>query len=160
MTPSGKPSPRREERGVSPVIGVILMVAITVILAAVLGTFVLDIGKIKAEGAPSASLAVETTPRANHVNVSHQGGDGLHASGTKVIITNESSGASTTYGSGGTNDVFAVGEEIGFNTSAQSTTWNLQSGSASFELVEGQQYTVEFIDVETQRVIYATTVTA
>ena len=33
-----------DERAVSPVIGVILMVAITVILAAVIGTFVLDLG--------------------------------------------------------------------------------------------------------------------
>jgi flagellin-like protein len=33
-----------EDRAVSPVIGVILMVAITVILAAVIGTFVLNLG--------------------------------------------------------------------------------------------------------------------
>lgn len=33
-----------DDRGVSPVIGVILMVAITVILAAVIGTFVLGLG--------------------------------------------------------------------------------------------------------------------
>ncbi|PSP76157.1 type IV pilin [Halobacteriales archaeon QS_1_68_20] len=33
-----------DDRAVSPVIGVILMVAITVILAAVIGTFVLDLG--------------------------------------------------------------------------------------------------------------------
>jgi flagellin-like protein len=35
---------RNEDRAVSPVIGVILMVAITVILAAVIGTFVLGLG--------------------------------------------------------------------------------------------------------------------
>lgn len=34
-----------EDRGVSPVIGVILMVAITVILAAVIAAFVLDLGQ-------------------------------------------------------------------------------------------------------------------
>ncbi|WP_121822035.1 type IV pilin [Halostella salina] len=34
-----------DERAVSPVIGVILMVAITVILAAVIGAFVLDLGQ-------------------------------------------------------------------------------------------------------------------
>jgi len=33
-----------DERAVSPVIGVILMVAITVILAAVIGSFVIDLG--------------------------------------------------------------------------------------------------------------------
>lgn len=37
-------SPQDDDRAVSPVIGVILMVAITVILAAVIGTFVLNLG--------------------------------------------------------------------------------------------------------------------
>lgn len=44
-----------EERAVSPVIGVILMVAITVILAAVIAAFVLDIGP----GDPDPNAAVE-----------------------------------------------------------------------------------------------------
>ncbi|ELY87928.1 archaellin/type IV pilin N-terminal domain-containing protein [Natrialba taiwanensis] len=39
-----------EERAVSPVIGVILMVAITVILAAVIAAFVLDMGDSMGEG--------------------------------------------------------------------------------------------------------------
>ena len=38
------PAVSGDERAVSPVIGVILMVAITVILAAVIGTFVLGLG--------------------------------------------------------------------------------------------------------------------
>jgi len=44
-----------EERAVSPVIGVILMVAITVILAAVIAAFVLDIGPGDTD--PSASIS-------------------------------------------------------------------------------------------------------
>jgi flagellin-like protein len=44
-----------DERAVSPVIGVILMVAITVILAAVIGAFVLEIGD-QQETAPSMSF--------------------------------------------------------------------------------------------------------
>ncbi|MDZ7850011.1 MAG: type IV pilin N-terminal domain-containing protein [Halodesulfurarchaeum sp.] len=41
----------------SPVIGVILMVAITVILAAVIGSFVLGIGG-DVEATPTASLSI------------------------------------------------------------------------------------------------------
>ncbi|MWV64757.1 type IV pilin [Halorubrum sp. JWXQ-INN 858] len=44
-----------DEKAVSPVIGVILMVAITVILAAVIGTFVLGLGDSIGDSAPSAS---------------------------------------------------------------------------------------------------------
>jgi flagellin-like protein len=40
------------DRAVSPVIGVILMVAITVILAAVIGTFVLNLGDQVGQSAP------------------------------------------------------------------------------------------------------------
>ena len=46
------------ENGVSPVIGVILMVAITVILAAVIGTFVLNLGGSVSE-TPQAPLTYE-----------------------------------------------------------------------------------------------------
>jgi len=46
-----------EERAVSPVIGVILMVAITVILAAVIAAFVLDIGPGDTD--PQAAISIE-----------------------------------------------------------------------------------------------------
>ena len=47
-----------DERAVSPVIGVILMVAITVILAAVIGTFVLGLGDRVSQSAPQASFSL------------------------------------------------------------------------------------------------------
>ena len=47
-----------DEKGVSPVIGVILMVAITVILAAVIGTFVLNLGGSVSE-TPQAPLTYD-----------------------------------------------------------------------------------------------------
>jgi len=46
-----------EERAVSPVIGVILMVAITVILAAVIAAFVLDIGPTDTN--PNAGYSID-----------------------------------------------------------------------------------------------------
>lgn len=46
------------DRGVSPVIGVILMVAITVILAAVIGTFVLGLGD-SLGGSATAGVSVD-----------------------------------------------------------------------------------------------------
>jgi flagellin-like protein len=50
------------DRAVSPVIGVILMVAITVILAAVIGAFVLEIGD-QQETAPNTSFDTEQTTK-------------------------------------------------------------------------------------------------
>jgi len=72
-----------EDRAVSPVIGVILMVAITVILAAVIGTFVLGLGDQVSESAPQASFSFDFNGSGG-VNVTHEGGETLEASNIDV----------------------------------------------------------------------------
>ncbi|WP_135828464.1 type IV pilin [Halorussus halobius] len=65
-----------DESGVSPVIGVILMVAITVILAAVIGTFVLDLGNQVQSSSPTASFSFdESVGNDDTVQIVHDGGD-------------------------------------------------------------------------------------
>ncbi|WP_342670342.1 type IV pilin N-terminal domain-containing protein [Halorientalis regularis] len=67
----------------SPVIGVILMVAITVILAAVIATFVLGLGEQVSSTAPQASFAFEfeetNTDKAGLLTMTHDGGDSIKA---------------------------------------------------------------------------------
>jgi len=67
---------------VSPVIGVILMVAITVILAAVIGTFVLGLGDQVQQTSPNAQWNWEGGD--SGVTVTHEGGDGVAASQVEV----------------------------------------------------------------------------
>jgi len=92
-----------DDRGVSPVIGVILMVAITVILAAVIGTFVLGLGD-SLEQAPQAQLDGEYESGTGIV-LNHNGGDSLAAgdltvtwsgSGTASLSNDLSVGSSET----------------------------------------------------------------
>jgi flagellin-like protein len=64
---------------VSPVIGVILMVAITVILAAVIGAFVLGIGGSQ-EQVPSASFDFERGSSSGEAVITHAGGDAITGS--------------------------------------------------------------------------------
>jgi flagellin-like protein len=66
-----------DDRGVSPVIGVILMVAITVILAAVIGTFVLGLGD-SLQQAPQAQLDAEFDSGDSEIDLVHNGGDALN----------------------------------------------------------------------------------
>ncbi|WP_284007811.1 type IV pilin N-terminal domain-containing protein [Haloarcula pelagica] len=76
-----------DEQGVSPVIGVILMVAITVILAAVIATFVLGLGDQVSNTAPQASFSFDyeadsslSATNANGVlTITHDGGDAIAA---------------------------------------------------------------------------------
>ena len=66
-----------ESRAVSPVIGVILMVAITVILAAVIGTFVLGLGDQVGDNAPQASFSFDYDESADNLTITHESGDAL-----------------------------------------------------------------------------------
>ncbi|SFS02992.1 flagellin N-terminal-like domain-containing protein [Halomicrobium zhouii] len=66
-----------DDDAVSPVIGVILMVAITVILAAVIATFVLGLGDQVSNTAPQASFSTDYS--SSDLTVTHEGGDSIRA---------------------------------------------------------------------------------
>ena len=81
----------RNDKAVSPVIGVVLMVAITVILAAAIGSSVF--GQGTAKSAPQANIdikAVNTTDD-GYLKFEHLGGDPIHFetdnSTTKVMVS-------------------------------------------------------------------------
>ncbi len=96
----------RDEKGVSPVIGVILMVAITVILAAVIASFVFGLGSKAPKNAPQASLVAyaydnktkygsdDLKGKTDVIVIEHQGGENIPWADIKVIVegsTNKSS---------------------------------------------------------------------
>ena len=72
-----------DDDAVSPVIGVILMVAITVILAAVIATFVLGLGEQVSSTAPQASFNFEFEELKDNADgrltITHDGGDSVKA---------------------------------------------------------------------------------
>jgi flagellin-like protein len=109
------------ERAVSPVIGVILMVAITVILAAVIGAFVLDLGSNQSQTA-SAGLSIEdsqSNPSDDNGEITitvndpgnvdeiivRQGGTDISTTstvnaGTEITVTADSNAGTANQGSG------------------------------------------------------------
>ncbi|WP_232700496.1 type IV pilin [Halobacterium wangiae] len=125
--------PDADERGVSPVIGVILMVAITVILAAVIATFVLgfpdqvsesvnagaDISK-SSDG--NATVTWISQGNAEYLNVTAKNTDAsnpvqLKQVGESVKVTGNTAGVSTNivvtaYGESGTGTVVAQKELV------------------------------------------------
>ena len=85
----------REEKAVSPVIGVILMVAITVILAAVIASFVFGLGAKAPKSAPQAQLTLadagdslsNTTDSDDDVfKLSHEGGESIRCDEIKIFV--------------------------------------------------------------------------
>ena len=85
-----------DEQAVSPVIGVILMVAITVILAAVIGTFVLGLGDQVQNTTPQASFGFDPGTETVNTNtesaditfitVTHESGDSISESDISVTV--------------------------------------------------------------------------
>lgn len=109
-----------DERAVSPVIGVILMVAITVILAAVIGTFVLGLGgnigdsvtagvTVEDEGTSAVTVTLANKGTADEVRISDQDdsstNETLSTVGSSVTV---GTGSGTELSSDGNYSVVAV----------------------------------------------------
>ena len=110
-----------DERAVSPVIGVILMVAITVILAAVIGAFVLGLGGDQ-EQTPQATLSIQSGDAAGEIDIRHRGGQTLEASEITILLSSETDDAEV----GLDNDL----------SSGQTVTSDLGSGDGATEDVD------------------------
>ncbi|WP_207586963.1 type IV pilin [Halomontanus rarus] len=123
-----------EERAVSPVIGVILMVAITVILAAVIAAFVLDLGQSQSASAAAGfqfdedgtdvdvtmisadRLDEDTAGSGDYLIEVHCGGGGGHSTGSTMSV-----GATETC-SGSPSEIVVVGVYQGTETTV--ATWS------------------------------------
>lgn len=110
-----------EEDAVSPVIGVILMVAVTVVLSAAIGAFVLDIGNAVTEQQPSAVIEfeVDTDGGTDSVTLRHTGGDELETDTLSVTVDGtvawEAGSRKGSFGPGGGsdwNDGVTSGDEL------------------------------------------------
>lgn len=149
-------------KAVSPVIGVILMVAITVILAAAIGSSVFGQGTTKA--APKANFdikAADITGGIASIKIEHLGGDPIHFDkdtvtkvmasvngGTAVQIASE--GAGTGYlETMGVGDVKTLQLKLKTGgTALQDTTVTPAEAIGT-----GDTVNIKFIDVQTNQIV-------
>ena len=130
-----------EDRAVSPVIGVILMVAITVILAAVIGTFVLNLGQEVQQSSPQATFDINSTDLTDGSNatITHTNGDSIE---TANLYANgdiyNSSNSVTSFKRSISGDTMSAGEsfevEANSDSGTISVTWEATDGSSSATL--------------------------
>jgi len=132
-----------DDRAVSPVIGVILMVAITVILAAVIGTFVLGLGDQLQATTPQASFGFDTEYDKHDVVITHESGDTIGANNLEVVATENF------------NNVNDTGTASDIGTADTSFTWNTITGdddvsagsSATISAESGQDFAGDTVRV-------------
>ena len=114
-----------DDDAVSPVIGVILMVAITVILAAVIATFVLGLGDSVSNTAPQAAFSFDYDSGSGEITITHDGGDTITASTLSVssskdftgngISTAKSSASFDDFSKYSQNDDISAGNSVTIN---------------------------------------------
>jgi len=127
-----------DDRAVSPVIGVILMVAITVILAAVIGTFVLGLGDQVQSTTPQASFGFDTADSKEEVTVTHESGDTIDSNNLNLTVT-----ANFTYETGVDNVTSASWNTMGTTGDVSAGTsetirygdWDAEDGNFGGETV-------------------------
>ena len=121
-----------DDSAVSPVIGVILMVAITVILAAVIGSFVLNLGGSLQDNAPQANFDFDYNE--SDVTIVHTSGDVINSDRVTV------NGTDNTYTVGASGDVSAGDTLLSGQSYSNGETirvvWQSQSGETSATLSE------------------------
>ncbi len=155
----------KNEKAVSPVIGVILMVVITVIIAAILAVFALGMGG--PSKAPAASIKVISTDiTGDSVRLQHSGGDSLSLNNVKLIVEQTKvdgtisrySVDSVDLGTGGappaklkTGDTLEVNLNTGVITSNLDTANSLTPSTAvgAITLVAGSEVVITLVDVPT-----------
>ncbi|SHH23975.1 type IV pilin [Halobaculum gomorrense] len=120
-----------DDRAVSPVIGVILMVAITVILAAVIGSFVLGLGNSVQQTAPNANFQFDYNNTAMDVTATHTGGSTIPASDNVTLSTPNETVSFGTEVSAGTSKTanYTSGEYV-------RVIWTAENGDTSQTLAE------------------------
>jgi len=142
-----------DDRAVSPVIGVILMVAVTVILAAVIGTFVLGIGSQVTSKTPTSSFEFNLEDNGNgfagdtddKIEITHRGGDEVQ----KEALTLRVAGTDATpLNWDTTEDIIGAGDTATYNESGGSVSiedgddlkfiWEDPDGEGSAILAEGE----------------------
>jgi len=119
-----------DERAVSPVIGVILMVAITVILAAVIGAFVIGIGDDQ-EVQPTASFNFDFDTDTNEVTVSHSQGDSIQSPDSLFVSVD------------GNRAEWSGGDFVDTSTFSSDQSYVQFVSSGSYDISSGNQVTVE-----------------
>ncbi|WP_435335460.1 type IV pilin [Haloarchaeobius sp. TZWWS8] len=111
-----------DDDALSPVIGVVLMVAVTIVLSAAVGAFVLDIGTEVTQKSPSMVVEYNMSvdgAGTDSVELAHAGGDTVDAERLLVTV-----GGTTVYDSGsdetgGTNMALTTNEWTGDVTSGK-----------------------------------------
>lgn len=116
--------PPTDDRAISPVIGVILMISLAVLIASMIGGFTLGMGDNLQANAPDAQFTFDYNANAGTIAVTHDGGQPFTAETTQSLVVKQT-------GSATVSEVWVDGTTGAFPVTAGdqlSPTFTLASG--------------------------------
>ena len=126
-----------DDDAVSPVIGVILMVAITVILAAVIASVVLGLGDSASEQTPQASFSFDYDNGGSpELTITHDGGDSIDRARLSVIDGGSTAGGSWSSSEVSAGDSYDISTLSGSSGDTVSVVWTDADEESSATLAE------------------------
>lgn len=148
-----------DDRAISDVIGVAVLIAITLILTGAVGYWALGYGPGKLSGAnPGVSLVkgdTEDDPSGDYVLINHDSGPKVAADDIKILIKDDSGATLMSFESNSEEEI-GVGDTIKINSTSTETTvrWGgsttaYPAQSATFDLAS-EQINIVFIHTESQ----------
>ena len=140
-----------DDDAVSPVIGVILMVAITVILAAVIASFVLGLGDQAQQTTPQASFSFDYDSSMNstedfdgdlsdnddgQLTITHDGGDTIEAGRIDITDGTNTADMESAFSDNADSEISAGTSAVALidNTDSIRVVYNSESGDSSSTL--------------------------
>ncbi len=149
---------RNAKDGVSPVIAVILMVAITVVLAGVVVLWVTRLSKTEEEGPEMLTLDVKLYSDGT-MTIDNNGGGKITWTNYKITIDGVGIAGTSDYNNDNTNETWSDGTpgstvetDVGERLTITLTTPS--------SITVGQEYTVKVVNLATQKVVAEYEVTA
>ena len=88
--------PGTDTRAISPVIGVILMISLAVLVASMIGGFVLGMGDNLQAPAPDAGFTFNYNANEDTISVTHDGGQPFTADNTQSLMIRQTGSATAT----------------------------------------------------------------
>lgn len=151
-------------RALSSVTAVSLLLLLTLALSVFLASFAIGLGQISEADPQRASLSVSVDERTDNITVTHQGGDGLADTQTRIVVRNASNGDRMTFQPGSSGGVLTAGDSIVIDVDGGV----VDSGSSGFTarpaatpmagLHPGTGYTIRVIDTRSERIVFETAV--
>ncbi len=150
----------KNEKAISPVIGVILMVAITVILAAVIGAYVFGYGAPPLLERPvtTSIIAVNNpdTPEVD-IKITHKSGDMLVGGGWRLSVVPVD--AAQAFITANSSSEFRVGDQITVANTTIGANWlSNRTLNGGGPLIKGARYNVKLIQYPSQVLLVDTVI--